>query len=661
MKMKDEDQLLRNTGAEMEPLVIKSEIEVENDNSGECIRNVLEDDDDEEDDVEDWSQQVMDEVTDEEEDDDDEETDLSRDPLEDVDDYFRNGSAHSNRDGPPQKIGKTGDPAFNKSSSKKLPRPKVTKKIRRNPSKIDPLSICSICGDKGPWAYPKNTLQTHLNCHSIESHKDDERWYSPEKMKCPVTVSCKFVRKSPLLIWEHIMESHITLLHHCPTPSCDEYFILESTLNAHVALHSSTSPVPCPVCDTTFPDGPSLLEHLSSSHSSKKTATMYTCSTCKRAYSSLITLRDHEKRHTNLDDRRKSCEFCSYTCLNAGTMSNHIITKHEGDPTLRKKWRCDLCKKAFVSKVVLRRHVTLHKKFDGTGRTLKCKICEYPFFPGEDGKLQLHLEKIHGDGNDLRLKKCVITGCAFTTSASTHLRQHERKHHPKLLIHKCDSCGKVYSEKILLETHLKTHQEGDGLFGCCLAAHLKIHNGESNLSCDLCPVTFADRGQLRAHKILRHNAPTPHICSICKKKFAKKSYLQEHMDTQHPSETTPTFGCHLCSRVLHSLAQIRAHIRNVHEKPQNIPTCPTCGKKASDMKMHILRAHANADKKAKRSCYFCGKTFIRTEELTTHLSTHTLEKPFICHICSKDYTQGASLGRHFKMHKTNGDFFPKPD
>lgn len=83
------DQLLRNTGAEMEPLVIKSEIEVENDNSGECIRNVLEDDDDEEDDVEDWSQQVMDEVTDEEEDDDDEETDLSRDPLEDVDDYFR--------------------------------------------------------------------------------------------------------------------------------------------------------------------------------------------------------------------------------------------------------------------------------------------------------------------------------------------------------------------------------------------------------------------------------------------------------------------------------------------------------------------------------------------------------------------------------------------
>ncbi|XP_021956711.1 zinc finger protein 808 isoform X2 [Folsomia candida] len=695
MKLKHKSSL--DTGDELEEIAVK--FEVKDDDFGGYIRNALDDHDGRNDDVEDWSQpdMIKDELDaegidvgrDPLEDVEclsDEGADVERDPLEDVDRELDNEGADIGRDPledvkceledeetdlsnydshspqsnqgdgpPPQKIMKIiASPSFTQEPCNKFSSP--SKKA------LAASSTCTICGESGLWL--NHELRTHLKCHTLEaSHKITERW--PIPVKCPV-VSCTFRRPYHHEMWEHLIENHLPILHRCPIPTCNQYFILESTLRAHVALHSSTSSCRCPVCDATLESGPALLEHVRSFHPAKKQT--HTCSTCQRVYPSIGKLQCHEKSHI---PAITTCEFCPFTATRTTSIAIHTMETHEVNGTLEKKWKCDICEKAYVSKVVLERHASLHKKFDGKGRTLNCEICEYPFYPEEEEKLRRHLEKVHMKVGTV--KRCVATECNFTTTTYPTLRQHERQNHPELLTHICVSCGKAYSDQIFLETHLKTHQGGSEPFGCSvckqvfpsgdkLAAHLAIHNGEVIITCDQCTLTFPSAWNLRAHNISKHNAPSPHTCSICLKKFVGKFGLRHHMDTFHPTETTPTFCCHFCPKIVNSKSQLRTHIKSVHEKSSKTNhICPSCGIKTSDIRMHILRAHTDAEEKAKEKCYFCEKTFVTFFELNLHFATHTNERPYICHICRKDFTQNHCLTAHFKVHKRNGDFFPRPD
>ncbi|XP_035712956.1 PR domain zinc finger protein 5-like [Folsomia candida] len=197
-------------------------------------------------------------------------------------------------------------------------------------------------------------------------------------------------------------------------------------------------------------------------------------------------------------------------------MAIHIITKHEDDPNLEKKWKCDLCEdKKFASKVVFERHKELHKKFDKSGRTLKCEVCEYPFLPGDQDKLKKHMENFH-DKTKKSVNQCTVEGCEFTSRQKFQMRRHEGDEHPELLIYSCGPCGKSYSSPVLLEIHTRTH--GTGPFGCSvcktvcptgneLAQHLARHNGESIHPCDQCDLLFRNISLLIKHKMVKHNAP----------------------------------------------------------------------------------------------------------------------------------------------------------
>ncbi|KAI9303051.1 hypothetical protein BJ944DRAFT_139562, partial [Cunninghamella echinulata] len=55
-------------------------------------------------------------------------------------------------------------------------------------------------------------------------------------------------------------------------------------------------------------------------------------------------------------------------------------------------------------------------------------------------------------------------------------------------------------------------------------------------------------------------------------------------------------------------------------------------------------------------CHICSKKFTRPSSLTTHIYSHTGEKPFKCPVegCGRHFSVVSNLRRHAKIHSNTG-------
>ncbi|MCJ1430439.1 hypothetical protein MMC29_008357 [Sticta canariensis] len=93
------------------------------------------------------------------------------------------------------------------------------------------------------------------------------------------------------------------------------------------------------------------------------------------------------------------------------------------------------------------------------------------------------------------------------------------------------SCSKVFFQKTHLEIHERAHT------GSKPFTHERRHTGERPYSCDSCGKRFAQRGNVRAHKIV-HEQVKPFLCKLegCGKQFTQLGNLKSHQNKFH-SET----------------------------------------------------------------------------------------------------------------------------
>ncbi|XP_067124308.1 LOW QUALITY PROTEIN: zinc finger protein 721-like [Centruroides vittatus] len=135
------------------------------------------------------------------------------------------------------------------------------------------------------------------------------------------------------------------------------------------------------------------------------------------------------------------------------------------------KYKCESCKKEFISKCGFKRHQKIHT---GEG-LLPCKFCTRKF--NNSSNLRHHV-KIHTGEK------------AFT----------------------CDHCKRNFTQKQTL------------------IRHLRIHTGEKPFTCGYCKRSFAHKYTLIQHVRL-HTGERPFSCNYCIQKFASRSNLSSSYET----------------------------------------------------------------------------------------------------------------------------------
>ena len=167
----------------------------------------------------------------------------------------------------------------------------------------------------------------------------------------------------------------------------------------------------------------------------------------------------------------------------------------------QKKFKCEMCYKAFSRKDVLSTHRRTH-----TGeKPYECKTCDKAF--STSGHLTNHMRRHSGE----KPYACGTCGKAF--SVSCDLTRHMLTHSGEKP-HTCGTCGKAFSTSGHLTNHMRTH------------------SGEKPYACGTCGKAFSVSGDLNRH-ILTHSGEKPHTCGTCGKAFSQNSGMIRHVVFHH--------------------------------------------------------------------------------------------------------------------------------
>ncbi|XP_035714844.1 zinc finger protein 729 isoform X2 [Folsomia candida] len=326
---------------------------------------------------------------------------------------------------------------------------------------------------------------------------------------------------------------------------------ISTTPNANVFPTELTQPVPvklkkkkiiynCGVCNTKFPVQSDLLQHLADAH---KQTPKFGCFVCLKEFTSLSECEAHvlsqhpdaklPEQRVKSKERKISkipenkfwmwpfiCKPCRLRFISLPVLQNHIKSEeHAKMMELGEPVECprDGCEHKYRGQAELNAHLAEHRK-------IKCTQCHFKF---ADPNLLLHHKVrchkyILTDAETLHpiVHQCRVENCERLFNNKGRLARHMASTHG-VGKHKCDQCGRVFSEFAHLNHHVKHgHEKAPG-------KHM----------CDICGKRFTKKSNLAAHRPI-HGEERPFLCSQCGKAFKTSTSLTLHNYSHDPDRWT---------------------------------------------------------------------------------------------------------------------------
>uniref|UniRef100_A0A3B4U296 C2H2-type domain-containing protein n=1 Tax=Seriola dumerili TaxID=41447 RepID=A0A3B4U296_SERDU len=139
-------------------------------------------------------------------------------------------------------------------------------------------------------------------------------------------------------------------------------------------------------------------------------------------------------------------------------------------------------------------------------------------------------------------------------------------------LYSCQMCNCLFTKRILLTRHLKTHKS-------------RSSDGSRKFDGELIP----DHGNLR-NNMKVHKGKRPYSCTHCNKCFKVKGHMIEHIRT-HTGEKP--FRCHVCGHAFNRDRMLKKHILTKHkdERPYKCGDCDVSFTERQSMKLHVCKVN----------------------------------------------------------------------